>query len=58
MSLDASAMYELRMWGGVDIPCYDFVLENHAPSKVIFFMVAVQSQGAILVLLAEETHFD
>jgi hypothetical protein len=30
-ALDASSMYKLRSWRGVDVPFYNFVWENHAP---------------------------
>jgi hypothetical protein len=36
-ALDASAFYRLRTWGGVDVPPYSFVWENHAPPRVQFF---------------------
>ncbi|KAM0859294.1 hypothetical protein ACQ4PT_047293 [Festuca glaucescens] len=51
--LDASAMYKLRSWGGVDAPSHDFVWKNSAPSKVQFFAwpltkARVQSRAALL----------
>jgi hypothetical protein len=36
-ALDASALYKLRTWGGVDAPFFSFVWENHAPPRVRFF---------------------
>jgi hypothetical protein len=36
-ALDASSLYRLRTWGGVDAPFYSFVWENHAPPRVRFF---------------------
>jgi hypothetical protein len=36
-ALDASAFYKLRTWGGVDVPSFNFVWENHAPPRVQFF---------------------
>jgi hypothetical protein len=36
-ALDASALYKLRTWGGVDAPFYSFMWENHAPPRDRFF---------------------
>jgi hypothetical protein len=51
--LDASALYRLRTWGGVDDPAHDFVWKNFAPSKVRFFAWLlskgrVQSRASLL----------
>jgi hypothetical protein len=51
--LDASVMYKLHSWGGVDAPSHDLVWKNSAPSQVQFFAwlltrARVQSRAALL----------
>jgi hypothetical protein len=61
-TFDASSLYRLCTWGGVDAPFFSFVWENHAPPQVRFFAwvlsrARVPSRSSLLrknILTAEE----